>query len=78
MLFPTAGKRITASEEIKQIRWATWTGVLGSEANGIWPKYADTNDVNAVDAHYGGEVMVTGDDDGMVKLFRFPTLKRGR
>ena len=48
MLFPTAGKRITASDEIKQIRWATWTGVLGSEANGIWLKYADTSDVNAV------------------------------
>ncbi|XP_072031189.1 echinoderm microtubule-associated protein-like 6 isoform X3 [Amphiura filiformis] len=71
------GKRVTASEEIKQIRWSTWTGVLGSEANGIWPKYADTNDVNAVDAYYGGEVMVTGDDFGLVKLFRFPSLKRG-
>ena len=76
--FVLDGKRVTASDEIKAIRWATWTGVLGSEANGIWPKYADTNDVNAVDAYYGGEVMVTGDDFGLVKLFRFPSLKRGK
>ncbi|PIK34378.1 putative echinoderm microtubule-associated protein-like 6 [Apostichopus japonicus] len=51
-------------------------GSLSAEANGIWAKYADTNDINAVDAYFSGEVMVTGDDFGLVKLFRFPSLKR--
>ncbi|XP_071834835.1 echinoderm microtubule-associated protein-like 6 isoform X3 [Apostichopus japonicus] len=71
------GKHITTRDIIRSIRWATWTGVLGAEANGIWAKYADTNDINAVDAYFSGEVMVTGDDFGLVKLFRFPSLKRG-
>lgn len=73
----TAGKHLTNRDEIKQIHWYSWTTVLGAEANGIWPKYSDTNDVNAIDANFDGEVMVTGDDFGLVKLFRFPSLKRG-
>lgn len=64
-------------EEIKAIHWATWTCVLGVEVNGIWEKYTDTNDVNACDASFQNEVLVTGDDFGLVKLFRFPCLKKG-
>lgn len=45
--------------------------------NGIWEKYTDTNDVNAIDTYYEGEVAVTGDDFGLVKLFKFPCLKKG-
>ena len=73
----TDGKQVTNKEEIRNIRWCTWTSVLGSEVNGIWEKYTDTNDVNATDAYFGGDVIVTGDDFGMVKLFRFPSLKKG-
>ena len=51
--------------------------MLGSEVNGIWGKYADTNDVNAADANFDGKVVVTGDDFGMVKMYRFPSLKKG-
>ncbi|CAH1792746.1 unnamed protein product [Owenia fusiformis] len=71
------GKQCTNKEEIRSIHWHSWTCVLGSEVNGIWEKYTDTNDVNAVDAYFGGEVVVTGDDFGLVKLFRFPSLKKG-
>ncbi|XP_077993248.1 echinoderm microtubule-associated protein-like 6 [Glandiceps talaboti] len=71
-----AGKHLTSKEEIKAIHWVTWTSVLGPEVNGIWPKYTDINDVNACDANYSGEVVVTGDDFGLVKLFRFPSLKK--
>jgi hypothetical protein len=71
------GKQLTNKEEIRNLHWATWTGVLGPEVNGIWEKYTDTNDVNATDANFGGEVVVTGDDFGLVKLFTFPSLKKG-
>ena len=71
------GKQATNKEEIQSIHWATWTGVLGPEANGIWEKYTDTNDVNGTDANFGAEVIVTGDDFGLVKLMRFPSLKKG-
>lgn len=72
-----AGKQVTNREEISSIHWYTFTGVLGNEVNGIWEKYTDTNDVNAVDANFQGEVLVTGDDFGLVKLFKFPCLKKG-
>ncbi|GFN97686.1 echinoderm microtubule-associated protein-like 6 [Plakobranchus ocellatus] len=72
-----AFKQVTQEEELTSIHWATYTGVLGAEVNGIWGKYADTNDVNAADANFDGKVVVTGDDFGMVKVYRFPSLKKG-
>uniref|UniRef100_A0A3Q2YV67 EMAP like 6 n=1 Tax=Hippocampus comes TaxID=109280 RepID=A0A3Q2YV67_HIPCM len=71
-----AGKPVS-KEEAKGAHWMTWTGVLGPEVNGIWPKYSDVTDVNSVDANYGGSVLAAGDDLGLVKLFRFPCLKKG-
>ncbi|KAK7103893.1 echinoderm microtubule-associated protein-like 6 [Littorina saxatilis] len=71
------GKQATNTEEIQSIHWASFTGVLGAEVNGIWEKYTDTNDVNATDAAFEHQVTVTGDDFGLVKLFRFPCLKKG-
>lgn len=74
----SAGKHLTNKEEIKGIHWASWTCVIGSEVNGIWPKYTNITDVNSVDGNYGSSVLVTGDDFGLVKLFRFPCLKKGK
>ena len=74
----TAGKQCTSKEELTSIHWVSFTGVLGQEVNGIWEKYTDTNDVNAVDAYFEGECVVTGDDFGLVKLFKFPCLKKGK
>ncbi|KAJ8309461.1 hypothetical protein KUTeg_014335 [Tegillarca granosa] len=71
------GKHVTNRDEITNIHWYSFTGVLGPEVNGIWEKYTDTNDINATDAHYKAEVIVTGDDFGLVKLFKFPSLKKG-
>ena len=72
------GKRITSKEEIQAIQWATWTSVLGAEVNGIWAKYSQVNDVNATDAVFEHRVIATGDDFGLVKLFRFPCVKKGK
>nr|CAB3242507.1 echinoderm microtubule-associated protein-like 6 [Phallusia mammillata] len=71
------GKHVTNAEEIRAIQWQTWTCVLGSEVNGIWPKYTQINDVNAVDASFPNDGIATGDDFGLVKLFRFPSVKKG-
>uniref|UniRef100_H3AR31 EMAP like 6 n=1 Tax=Latimeria chalumnae TaxID=7897 RepID=H3AR31_LATCH len=72
-----AGKHLTCKDEIKGIHWNTWTCVIGPEVSGIWPKYTDITDVNSVDANYGSAVLASGDDFGLVKLFRFPSLKKG-
>ncbi|KAM6956797.1 echinoderm microtubule-associated protein-like 6 [Aplochiton taeniatus] len=71
------GKHLTTKEETKGIHWSSWTSVIGPEVSGIWPKYTSISDVNAVDANYASAVLVTGDDFGQVKLFRFPCLKKG-
>ncbi|XP_023384633.1 echinoderm microtubule-associated protein-like 5 [Pteropus vampyrus] len=71
------GKEVTNKEEIKGVHWASWTCVSGVEVNGIWPKYSDTNDINSVDGNYIGQVLVTADDYGIVKLFRYPCLRKG-
>nr|XP_015205768.1 PREDICTED: echinoderm microtubule-associated protein-like 5 isoform X3 [Lepisosteus oculatus] len=71
------GKEVTNKEELKLVQWSTWTCVLGPEVNGIWPKYSDINDINSVDANFNSHVLVTADDYGLVKLFRYPCLKKG-
>ena len=35
------------------------------------------NDINATDTSFSDETIVTGDDFGQVKLFRFPCIKKG-
>ncbi|XP_032508137.1 echinoderm microtubule-associated protein-like 6 [Phocoena sinus] len=72
-----SGKPLTSKEEIKGIPWASWTCVNGPEVSGIWPKYTDVTDINSVDANYNNSVLVSGDDFGLVKLFKFPCLKKG-
>ncbi|XP_071401705.1 echinoderm microtubule-associated protein-like 6, partial [Centroberyx affinis] len=71
------GKPVVSREEVKGQRWASWSGVLGSEVSGIWPKYCERSEVNAVDANHTAAVLVTGDDHGLVKLYRFPCLRKG-
>lgn len=78
MLHSAGGKRITGrKEEVQAMQWVSWTSVLGPEVNGIWPKYSQVNDVNATDALFEHQVIATGDDFGLVKLFRFPCVKKG-
>ncbi|KAK7902027.1 hypothetical protein WMY93_018796 [Mugilogobius chulae] len=71
------GKPALSREEVKGQRWASWSGVLGPEVSGIWPKYSDTTEVNAVDANHSAAVLVSGDDMGLVKLYRFPCHRKG-
>jgi WD40 repeat protein len=66
-------KRITVNSAAeKNINWTSWTGVLGDQVAGIWPKFSDGTDVNAVDRSHSGDLLATADDFGLVKLFQFP------
>ena len=75
--YNTGGKQVTSKDEIQAIQWDTWTCVLGPETAGTWPKYSQTNDINATSASFQHQTIVTGDDFGLVKLFRFPSLRKG-
>lgn len=75
--FCSGGKEVTNREELKLVQWSSWTCVQGPEVNGIWPKYSDINDINSVDANFSSQILVTADDYGIIKLFRYPCIKKG-
>ena len=66
------GRQITSASSLRDTKWATWTCTLGWPVQGIWPPEADGTDVNAVDRSPDGNLLVTADDFGKVKLFRYP------
>ncbi|XP_063080185.1 echinoderm microtubule-associated protein-like 5 [Engraulis encrasicolus] len=72
-----SGKEVMNREELKMVQWASWTCALGSEVMGVWPKYSTTNDITSLDANFTNQVLVTADDLGTVKLYRFPCIRKG-
>ena len=64
------------TENQRDTRWATYTGVLGFPVMGIWPDDSDGTDINALDRSPSGRYVVTADDFGKVKLKNFPCLAK--
>ena len=60
-------------DDAEDLVWPSWTCVLGESCVGVWPAYTDVTDVNAACRSHDGHVIATGDDFGMVKLFRYPS-----
>lgn len=61
---------------VAEISWARWTSVLGNECQGIWPPYTDVTDVNSTHVTRNKQLIATGDDFGLVKLFAFPSTEK--
>lgn len=57
----------------KNETWATWTLRKGWATQGIYAPCTMTDDINAVDRSPDGKVLATGDDFGLVKLFKYPS-----
>ncbi len=57
---------------LKDISWATSTVVFGWDVRSIWPSGSDGTDINAIDVSRDGDAVITADDNGHVKLFRYP------
>jgi hypothetical protein len=73
---------------LRDARWASWTSMLGFPAMGIWRRYSDGTDINAVDRTATvargsdgserdylagqGPYLATCGDDGRVRLFAYP------
>jgi WD40 repeat protein len=70
---PKGERSNVSKEKSKSIDWATWSGVLGDQVVGIWPKNSDGTDINSTDLTKSKDVLATGDDFGLVKLFHFPS-----
>jgi WD40 repeat protein len=57
----------------RNTNWKTWTCIVGWPVLGIWPAISDGEDVNAVDRSLAQTTLVTADDFGKVKLFKYPS-----
>lgn len=68
-----SGKQINASAS-KSIEWASWTCKIGWPVQGIF-KTVDYTDVNTVHRAANKRIMVTGDDDGYVNLYKYPSVQ---
>ena len=52
--------------------WATSTARFGWLVEGIYPSGVDGTHINSVDFSHDGALIATGDDFGLVNLFRNP------
>jgi microtubule-associated protein-like 6 len=72
---------VTAKDVIASLKdakvWNTYTGILGDDLNGIWAPYSDKTDINTLDVTKKRDALVTGDDFGFVKLFKYPCSEKG-
>jgi len=69
------GKHITSTSNVRDVKWVTFTCMFGWPVQGIWPALADGTDINSVDRNNSNTLLVTGDDNRRVKLFRYPSIK---
>eukprot|EP00027_Filamoeba_sp_ATCC50430_P018703 CAMPEP_0168571260 /NCGR_PEP_ID=MMETSP0413-20121227/17245_1 /TAXON_ID=136452 /ORGANISM="Filamoeba nolandi, Strain NC-AS-23-1" /LENGTH=538 /DNA_ID=CAMNT_0008604109 /DNA_START=234 /DNA_END=1850 /DNA_ORIENTATION=+ len=60
---------IRKSSLVRDQQWASWTCLLGWHVKGIW---SNTTVVNSVSRSASGSLVVTANDQGVVKLYRFP------
>lgn len=65
-----------SSSSMRDEEWATQSCIYGWHVRGVWPEGADGTDINACGRSNDGkrELLVTSDDFGKVKLFRYPCI----
>lgn len=66
-------KQIPSASAVRDVVWATWSCPYGWPVQGIWAPGSDGSDINAVSRSDDRDVVATGDDFGLVKLFQYPS-----
>jgi WD40 repeat protein/Ca2+-binding EF-hand superfamily protein len=64
-------KQQVSAKAVRDVEWATWTCKIGWPVQGIFPGVMGT-EVNAVCRAENKEVLATGENSQLVKLFRYP------
>ena len=69
------GKAITSNAKLRDTQWNTQTCTLGWNVQGVWPKDDAEKMVNVgtVDRATKKKLLVSGSDDGSVKVYHYPT-----
>jgi WD40 repeat protein len=74
----STGKRLAQpGRALATTEWASWTCYLGFPAMGIWPEAANSTDINACHLSDDGDLLLTSDDSGSLKLFNAPCVVEG-
>ncbi|TNV87854.1 hypothetical protein FGO68_gene13813 [Halteria grandinella] len=68
-------RRTIDASMTREIEFQTWTSIWGYTVHGIWPAGADFTDVNSVCRSHDQTLLISGDDFGKVKLFKYPCWK---
>jgi microtubule-associated protein-like 6 len=72
------GLELVADTEIDNIHnWSTFTSLKHNEVKGVWNKFAEKTDIVTIAGNEHAGVIAAGDELGLIKLFRFPSEKRG-
>lgn len=66
------GARIANGVKLRDTEWSLWESRFGWPVMGIWQGKNDVTDVNAVSQSHRGDLVVLGDDNGCVELYRYP------
>ena len=66
-------QRVTDKGVTTRLDWDTYSLAAATHAAGCYPPGAQINDVNSYARSHSGVAAVTGDDNGSVKVFPFPT-----
>ncbi|CAB1096047.1 unnamed protein product [Ectocarpus sp. CCAP 1310/34] len=72
------GLPFTVQAQLKHIKWSQYTCPFGWPVQGAWPPVAEENAATLTSLHRSHDrtLLVTADDAGNVKLFRYPTLSK--
>ena len=70
-------RNISDKEKENIHNWSTFTSLKHEEVTGIWNKFAEKTDIVTIDGNEHSGVIAAGDEQGLIKLFRFPSEKRG-
>lgn len=74
--YNVAGQDKVNASATKGFEYATFTSLLGFPVQGIWPN-PDYSDVNTTCRSWSQNILATGEDSGLVKLFRYPCVTEG-
>ena len=72
------GQDTSGATNTRDMEWATLNTKLGWEVTGVFPSGTDGTHINGVDRSANGTLIATGDDWGMVNVYRYPCRDGGK
>ena len=72
LLWAIESKTQVSAFDMRDEPFETWTSMRGWSVSGMWPEGATLNDVRSCGRSRSHKLLVTGDKNGLVKMFNYP------